>query len=60
MPQKVEQDGHVELFADDSTTFQIGDTIDDAMFKIQTTAKNLYNYACQNWLSIHPESVNSC
>ena len=46
--------GELELFADDSTAYEIGSTIDEATAKMQVTANNLYQYACKNSLTIHP------
>ena len=54
MPQKVQADGNLELFADDTTAVEFGISVDDAVSKIKKTAKRIENYANKNKLSIHP------
>lgn len=39
----------------DSTAFEKGSTVDEAMSKIQSTANNLFDYSCKNLLTIHPD-----
>ena len=46
-----------DLFADDSTAIETGDSVDEAMFKMKNTAKKLDKYASKNSLTIHP---NKC
>ena len=54
LPQKSSnQNGETNLFADDSTAFEIGSNVDDALNKIGVTAKNIESYSCTNSLIIH-------
>ena len=55
MPEKVQQGGEVDLFADDSTAMETGDSVDEAMFKMKHTAEALDKYASKNSLTIHPK-----
>ena len=54
------QDGtsEIDLFADDCNAFVIGDSVDEVLTKIQTTANNLHHYTNKNTLTIHPEKCN--
>lgn len=56
LPDKSDnQDGETNLFADDSTAFEIGSNADDALNKINITAKNIEAYSRSNSLTIHPK-----
>ena len=60
MPSKVSNnDGNseVDFFADDCNAFEIGDSVDEALSMIQSTATNVHNYSNKNSLTIHPRSV---
>ena len=60
MPSKVSNnDGNseVDLFADDCNAFEIGDSVDEALSMIQSTATNVHNYSNKNSPTIHPRSV---
>ena len=50
-----DQDGEINLFADDSTAFTIANTVDDAISNMITTAENISEYSHRNSLTIHPE-----
>ena len=55
LPQKSgNQSGETNLFADDSTSFEIGSNVDDALSKISESAKNIETYSLSNSLTIHP------
>ena len=48
----------VDLFADDCNAFEIGDSVDEALSMIQSTATNVHNYSNKNSLTIHPEKCH--
>ena len=54
MPQKVKKDGDLELFADDTTAVEFGNSIDEAVSKIKKTTSRIEDYTNINKLSIHP------
>ena len=57
LPQKSgNQSGETNLFADDSTSFEIGSNVDYALSKISESAKNIETYHSV----IHPGSANCC
>ena len=61
MPSKVSNnDGNSEVdpFADDCNAFEIGDSVDEALSMIQSTATNVHNYSNKNSLTIHPEKCH--
>ena len=47
-------DSEIEMFADDTTTYVIGNNVDEAVSKLQEIANNLFDYASRNSLTIHP------
>ena len=56
LPEEAQnENGETNLFADDSTTFEIGNTVDDAISKIKKTAKHIESYSSNNSLTIHPD-----
>ena len=55
MPQKVQEDGDLELFADDTTAVEFGTSVNEAVSKIKKTATRIEEYATNNKRSIHPE-----
>ena len=56
LPEEAQnENGETNLFADDSTTFEIGNTVDDAINKIKKTAKHIESYSNNNSLTIHPD-----
>ena len=55
MPEKVQEGGEVDLFADDSTAIETGDSVDEAMLKMKKTAGKLDKYASKNSLTILPK-----
>ena len=44
----------VEMFADDTTVFCIGNTVDEVLFKIQKAIVDLNKWAKDNFMTIHP------
>ena len=55
MPSKVNpNDGELDMFADDTTVFEEGDTVDLTMSKMIVTAKKVEDYSKRNSLTIHP------
>ena len=58
MPSKVSNNDGVDLFADDCNAFEIGDSVDEALSMIQSTATNVHNYSNKNSLTIHPEKCH--
>ncbi|MEO0684754.1 MAG: reverse transcriptase domain-containing protein [Cyanobacteria bacterium J06649_11] len=55
MPQVVKKDGDLELFADDTTAVEFGNSIDEAVSKIKKTTSGIEDYTNANKLSIHPK-----
>ena len=55
MPEQAQEDGELDLFADDSTAMETGDSIDEAMYKMINTAETVGNHASKNSLTIHPD-----
>ena len=64
MPEKVcsrndtatNEKSEVDLFADDSTAHEVGNTVDEALTKLQGTAKELFDNSYKNSLTIiHPD-----
>ena len=52
LPEEAQnENGETNLFADDSTTFEIGNTVDDAISKIKKTAKHIESYSNNNSLT---------
>ena len=47
-------DTELEMFADDTTIYEIGNTVDEAVSKLQITTDNLSEYTSRNSLTIHP------
>ena len=48
LPEEAQnENGETNLFADDSTTFEIGNTVDDTISKIKKTAKHIESYSIQ-------------
>ena len=47
--------GELDLFADDTTVYEVGNTVDEALKKIQGTANEFFDHSCRNFLKIHPE-----
>ena len=43
--------GELDLFADDTTAYEVGNTVDDAMAKFQGTANEFFDHSCRNSLS---------
>ena len=43
-----------ELFADDSTSYNIGENVDSVLNNIQNHANMVNEYSCENCLTIHP------
>ena len=43
--------GELNLFADDTTAHEVGNTVDDALAKIQGTANEFFDHSCRNSLS---------
>ena len=59
MPEETTSDTDVEdselnLFADDSTAYEFGNSVDDTFDKLAETVKNIELYARKNSLTIHP------
>ena len=54
MPDQIDDSSELDLFADDSTAFEIDDSIDAAMVKMSKTANDIEQYSKRNSLSIHP------
>ena len=46
---------HLELLADDSTLFEIGDSVDNVIVSLQREIQNFNRYATKNSLTIHPD-----
>ena len=44
----------VEMFADDTTVFCIGNTVDEVLSKIQEAIADLNKWAKDNFMTIHP------
>ena len=44
----------VEMFADDTTVFCIGNTVDEVLLKIQKAIANINKWARDNFMTIHP------
>ena len=44
----------VEMFADDTTAFCIGKTVDEVLYNIQKAIANLNKWAKDNFMTIHP------
>ena len=58
MPVKVcSNDGNskVDLFADDCNAFEIGETVDEALSRMQSKANKVHNYSNKISLTVHPE-----
>ena len=58
MPVKVcSNDGNseVDLFADDCNAFEIGETVDEALSEMQSTANKVQSYSNKTSLTVHPE-----
>jgi len=55
LPEKAENlNGETNMFADDSTSFDIGNTVHVyAMIKIKARAKNIEDYSSRNSLTIN-------
>ena len=47
--------GELDLFADDPTVHEVGNTVDEALTKIQGTANEFFDQSCRNSLTIYPE-----
>ena len=45
----------LDLYADDSETYTIADTVDEAMIQLQRQANQISNYSIKNCLTIHPD-----
>ena len=45
----------LDLYADDSETYTIADTVDEAMINLQRQADQISNYSVDNCLTIHPD-----
>ena len=55
MPSEIDSnEGELDLFADDSTVFEEGDSVDQAMIKMSETAQKVEGYSIRNSLTIHP------
>ena len=54
MSQKVKEDGDLELFADDNTAVEFGNSIDEVS-KIKKTTSRIEDYTNTNKLSIYPK-----
>ena len=48
----------VNLFADDCKAFEIGDTVDEALSRMKSTANNVHNYSNKTSLTVHPEKCH--
>jgi len=53
MPSKI--DSESDMFADDTTIFEIDSSIDIALKKLQLSVNQLQSYTSSNSLTIHPE-----
>ena len=49
--------GELDLFADDTTAHEVGNTFNEALKKIQGTANGFFDHSCRNSLTIHPKKV---
>ena len=47
--------GELDLFADDTTAYEVGNTVDEALKQIQGTANKFFDHSHRNSLTIHPE-----
>ena len=54
-PKIQETKVETNLFADDSTAFEIGTNMDDSLSKIKECAKSIESYLATNSLTIHPK-----
>ena len=55
MPSEIDSnEGELDLFADDSTVFEEGDSVDQAMIKMSETTQKVEGYSIRNSLTIHP------
>ena len=55
MPEQAQEDGELDLFADDSTAMETGGSIDEAIHKMISTAETIGHHASKNSLTIHPD-----
>lgn len=46
-----------EMFADDTTAFCIGNTVDEVLLHIQEAITDLNNWAKSNFMTIHPAKI---
>lgn len=53
-----DENSEVDLFADDCNAFEIDDTVDEALSKIQSTANNVNNYSNKTSLTVQPEKCH--
>lgn len=48
-------DEEIDLYADDSETYSIADTVDEVMINLQKQIELIANYSLENCLTIHPD-----
>ena len=53
MPDNIDCD--TELFADDTTGFEVGNTVDSVLTNLQSNLEKVENYSSRNLLTLHPD-----
>ena len=55
---KAVKSGQVEMYADDTTAFSIGENIDDVCIKLQETLKEINDWCTKHKLTVHPTKTH--
>ena len=54
---EVPSSGNLEMFADDTTFYCSGDSVDDVCANIQSSLEEIAKWCNRNYLTIHPEKI---